>query len=399
MTQPPQKIATPLPRRSAPNTHRDAGLNWMKIIDRFGYRYLGTTSILSTVRATRWNPEWLLSIDAAGTPRIFRNRCPHNQNILLKPDPHPKHDDDGLELHRRETITCGFHAWSISAVDGNVKRCGYMNLKPEDLPADSRQCDPSRRELFPWRGLVFELGQHADVARERLKSALDFVDEKTGDLFDFKRFTLRWSRSYRQRADLVMSIVNYLDIDHVPLHAKNLAKLVDTKEGYTHAESDTAVVQWMKLNPNWLSGDDSLAKKYQRLGLSKDTPWGACWVTTDFGLMLEAYPGVRVVSQCFPDPDDPLACTFHHDFYYDPLVTGEVGTEFISLHQALFNDTGNEDEGWCANATERVRSLIAEGRGDKSWGVLNPEKENFGPWFYNHVEDKLAALHAFEGGE
>lgn len=369
-------------RRCPPNLHVRYGQHWDRVLDTFGYRYAGcTTGQHGSVRATSWRPDLVLAVSETGHPRLYENRCSHNGNRLVRPET----GNGVLGVKRSEAIVCDYHGWVVKAEDGTLRRCGHMPFGPKDLEPEDQQCRPSAEPMV-WRGLVFELGQDEEAARRSLMRTFSFIEQRAPHLFRFDRYELRLSVRAIQRGGALMSIENYLDIDHVFRHQMSLASLVDCTT-YYHEAIDEAVLQWMDPNPDWIDRESDLAKGYHRAGLPVPLPCGAAWLTTEFGFMAEEYPGVLVASQCFPHPDDPLVCDFYHDFYYPPALPERA----IKAHQTIFHRTGDEDDEWVGNATDDVRRLIARGLGDRARGYLGA-KENYAHWYTNGAERLLNRL-------
>lgn len=359
-------------RRGTPKLHLEYGKHGNQVLATNGYFYIGDSRRVNSRRAPLWRSNRILSVDSRGVPVVFQNVCPHAGNRLVTPSLMP-HTITG------HPIVCSWHSLSFHD-DGVIKRCGHMDLHPGMLPEKS--CPQSQIHL--WQGLVFELGKNTKEANDRLSSSLEFVDQEARDIFDFGQYWLKHSVADPQQADALTSMVNYLDIRHLPRHPKTLAPLVDM-EKYEHVGSDHGVIQRMGFNREWLNTE--LGKLYQESGLP--TPkYGAAWFTSPEGFMLEWYPGVIVVSQCLPDPQDPRRCTFYHDFYYHEGVS----EAFIELHQLIFKQTGKEDHDWCQASTDHIWTLLAEGKGDKPWGFIDPLMENYARRYYEHAERLLREL-------
>ncbi|TXH01064.1 MAG: hypothetical protein E6P95_02560 [Candidatus Moraniibacteriota bacterium] len=378
-------------RRFGANFHRHYGEQWMNVLCKSGYIFMGDSRTPGTRWAPPWNPTRVLTVPYDGKPVIWRNACPHNGKRLVKATDMP------VAVNFGQPLVCGFHSLSFDHV-GQIRQCGHMTgVSAKELP--EQRCKVSPHFVWPGQDLVFELGQNADRAKQELHASLAFVDEAGRGLFDFADYRLHCSLAVPQKADALMSIVNYLDIRHVRNHRETLAPLVDVND-YQHRASDSGagVIQFMGVNPTVLFTD--LGKFYQRAELP-DPEYGAAWMTTPLGWMLEAYlppHGVIVVSQCFPHPERWWECTFYHDFYYHKEhvkqyhLAADKRKTFIGEHQDIFKRTGDEDELWCGEATEYLRSLAAEGRGGEAWGFLDPGQENYGHWYYQVAEERLREL-------
>ncbi len=374
----------PLLRRYGANFHRLYGEQGMAVLRQNGYIFMGDSRTPGTRWAPPWNPTRVLTVPYNGKPVIWRNECPHNKKRLVQPTAMP------VSVNFGQPIVCGFHHLSFNQA-GVIRGCGRMELAVGALPVD--RCEESPH--YEWQGLVFELGQNADRAEERLRQSLAFATEAGEGLFDFTDYVPHCSVEALQRADALMSIVNYLDIRHIPSHKGTLAPFVNTND-YTHRGSDAGVIQFMGLNPSFLS-EHPLGKLYVQSGLGA-LRYGAAWLTTPEGLMIEWYPGVLVVSQCFPHPLDPMACIFHHLFYYHRAVLRLMDDDpanpysYVRAHQPVFKGTGDEDELWCSEATANLVAMAAEGRGGEEWGFFDPAQENYGRWYYQMAEKRLREL-------
>lgn len=361
-------------RRGSPELHLLFGQRWTELLEMRGAFYLGDTTRRKTQRVNRVRPTRVLAIDAAGNPQVYANVCLHGGKQLITPK-------SGLHFREGETIQCEWHKSTYASDCGRLIRPGVMKIPIEALP--ETECPKS--EILVWQNrLVFELGRDVIAARSSLELALGFIAERAGDVFDFRNYQLRKSVEAPQVADALTTLVNYLDIRHLAGHADTLGRLVDIQD-YTHESNPYAVIQRMGLNPTWLDGDSEWVKKYYKSGLSRDLRYGAVWVMTVDGLMLEWYPGVIVMSQCLPSASDPWCSVLHHDFYYHERASDE----FVQAHQRVFHQTGNEDEAWCGEASEHLLARIAEGYGSEEWGFLDPEQENYARWLYDHVQAAL----------
>ncbi|TXG80640.1 MAG: hypothetical protein E6R14_08930 [Thermomicrobiales bacterium] len=361
-------------RRASPALHLAFGERWPALLEARGSFYLGDNSRRQTQRVNLVRPGRILAIDAAGNPMIYENACLHGGKRLITPR-------RGLHYREGETLQCEWHRTTYRADCGQLVRPGAMKIPIESLP--ERTCE--RSELVVWQNrLVFELGRDVIAARSSLELALRFIGEEAGDVFDFRDYRLQVSLDAPQAADMLTTLVNYLDIRHLCGHADTLGQLVDLSD-YTHAGNPYAVVQRMGLHPGWLDGDSEWVKKYYKSGLARELRYGAVWVMTADGLMLEWYPGVIVVSQCLPDPGNPWRSTLHHDFYYHTKAL----PEFVAAHQKIFLRTGDEDESWCSEATDHLIERIADGRGDSEWGFLDPAEENYARWLYDLATARL----------
>lgn len=364
--------------RGSPNLHRAFGQRWPAVLEAGGSFYLGDTARRETQRVNSVRPKRILAIDEAGNPKVYANACLHGGKRLITPK-------RGLHFKTGTVLQCEWHKSTYQADCGRLIRPGAMKIAVDRLAETA--CPTS--EVVVWQNrLVFELGRDADGARRRLEQALCFISEKAADVFDFRDYMLQASIDSPQRSDMLTTLVNYLDIRHLGGHADTLGRLVSLAE-YTHVANDVCVIQRMGLNPLWLDDDSEWVKKYYKSGLPRALPYGAVWAMTADGLMLEWYPGVIVVSQCLPDPDDPLRSVLHHDFYYH----ARASQEFIQAHQKVFFQTGDEDEAWCGEATDHLVERIAEGRGDEEWGFLDPEQENYARWLYDIAETRLRTAH------
>lgn len=381
-------MANSVIRRYSPNFHKRYGEQWMMVLRRNGYIFMGDSRTPGTRWAPPWNPTRVLTVPYNGKPVIWRNACPHNKKRLVQPTSMP------VSVNFGQPIVCGFHHLSFNQ-SGVIRGCGRMQLAVGALPEG--HCEESRHYEWQGQGLVFELGENADRAEERLHQSLTFASEAGEGLFDFTDYVPYCSVEALQRADALMSIINYLDIRHVPSHKDTLAPVVDTND-YTHRGNDAGVIQFMGLNPNFLT-KHPLGQLYVQSGLP--TPnYGAAWLTTPEGLMIERYPGVLVVSQCFPHPTDPMKCVFHHLFYYHKAVLRFVDEDaplgnphlYVRAHQMVFKGTGDEDEGWCSEATADLEAMMMEGRGGEEWGFFDPDQENYGRWYYQMAEGRLREL-------
>lgn len=379
-----QGPSEPLLRRYGANFHRHYGERWMEVLRQNGYIFMGDSRTPGTRWAPPWNPTRALAVPYNGQPVIWRNICPHNGKRLVQPTAMP------ISVNFSQPIVCEFHHMSFSQT-GVIRGCGRMVLSVGALPEG--RCEESR--VYPWQGLVFELGRNADRAEKRLRQSLAFALEEGDNLFNFTDYVPHCSVTAPQRADALMSVVNYLDILHVPSHKDTLALLVDTND-YAHRGNDAGVIQFMGLNPNFLT-KHPLGQLYVQSGLP--TPrYGAAWLTTPEGFMIEWYPGVLVVSQCFPHPLDPMRCIFYHLFYYHKTVLKirnedpENPYPYVREHQDVFKKTGDEDERWCSEATINLRVMTEEGREGEEWGFLEPARENYGRWYYQMAEERFCEL-------
>lgn len=361
-------------RRGSPDLHRLFGERRTELLEMRGSFYLGDTARRKSQRVNRVRPMRILAIDAAGNPRIYANACLHAGKQLITPKP-------GLHLREGDVIQCDWHRSTYEADCGRLVRPGAMKIGVDALPES--EC-PKSEQLVWQNRLVFELGRDVIAARGSLELALGFITQETGDIFDLRDYVLRRSVEAPQTADALTTLVNYLDIRHLGGHADTLGRLVDVTR-YTHVGNPYAVVQRMGLSPSWLDGDSEWVKKYYKSGLPRDLAYGAVWVMTEGGLMLEWYPGVIVVSQCLPHPDDPWCSVLHHDFYYHERASDE----FVQAHQRVFLQTGSEDEAWCSESSEHLIARIAEGLGSEEWGFLDPEEENYARWLYDRAAAAL----------
>lgn len=358
--------------RGSPNLHRAFGQRWPAVLEAGGSFYLGDNSRRPSKRVNLVREKRILDITADGQATVYRNACLHGGKRLITPKL-------GLCFDDREVIQCAWHQSQYRC--GQLIRPGAMKIAVERLP--ETECPKS--EVFVWQDrLVFELGRDEGGARQTLERALRFISEVAGDVFDFRDYQLQVSLREPQAADALTTLVNYLDIRHLGGHADTLGRLVNLA-GYTHAANDVAVVQRMGLNALWFEGDSEWVKKYYKSGLPRDLRSGAVWAMTADGFMLEWYPGVIVVSQCLPHPDDPWCSILHHDFYYHR----QASPEFIKAHQDIFLQTGQEDEAWCSEATDHLVERIAEGQGDEEWGFLDPDQENYARWLYDIASARL----------
>lgn len=368
-------------RRSAPNLAEEYGRHWPALLERQGYFYVGKCEP-GTLRVPAWRPDRVVAVDPDGHPSVWENACRHHGLHLI-----PASDD--LKYHPwNGKIKCPWHAMEYGPT-GEVKTPGLIRLRLEELP--ERACP--KMETFVWQGLIFELGQATISARSELEESLGYVTQVAGEIFDFRDYKLERSVCAPQRlengetADAHTSIDNFLDVTHVPRHEKTLSPLVDIRStGYSYMPKDKypdkVAVQFMDPHRDWQTTE------FGRLFLECDIPVPACgaaWVTTRMGLMLEYYPGVIVVSQCFPHPERWWECTFYHDFYYHKRAS----EKFINCHQGIFDKTGLEDLIWCSGATRHIRNLIARGRGGLPWGLFDRRAENFGKWYSDSVRELL----------
>lgn len=361
-------------RRGRPDLHLALGQRWQRELEASGSFYLGDNARRRTARVNACRPDRILAIDVAGNAMVYANHCLHAGRRLLPPSM-------GMHFHEGDLIRCSWHNSTYQTACGTLQRTGVMKIAVDTLPEQSCR----RSEIIVWQNrLVFELGRDASRSSERLTEALDFIRKETGDAFDFQNYRLRRTVVSPQMADMLTTLVNFLDIRHLRNHADTLGRLIDL-DGYTHAANRYAVVQRMSINPEWLDDDTEWVKKYHKSGLSKDLIDGAVWAMTADSLMLEWYPGVIVVSQCLPRSDDPRYSVLHHDFYYHERALDE----FVDAHQAVFTKTGREDELWCGDSTEHLWERIAEGRGNEEWGFLDPEQENYADWLYRTVGKRL----------
>lgn len=371
-------------RRDSPNLVEQYGRQWRGVMEQHGYFYMGDTGHLGTLRVPSWRPSRVVAVDPEGNPSVWENACRHHGLQLI-----PSHD--WLQYQSWDgKIKCPWHAMEYGP-QGEVKTPGLARIRLVDLP--ERHCPT--KEILVWQGLIFELGQRPS-ARSELKESLNSVSRVAGEVFDFREYRLRKSVRAPQvlpngeAADAHTSIDNYTDVTHVPRHAGNLAQLVDlSSAAYTYfpkdKEPEKAAVQFMRPHRDWRM--TQFGQRYSDCGMP-EPPCGAAWVTTRMGLMLEYYPGVIVVSQCFPHPERWWECTFYHDFYYHQLASDE----FIDCHQDIFEKTGQEDLLWCSGATRHIRNLIEQGQGDRPWGFFDPRAENFGPWYSREVRQFLMNL-------
>lgn len=379
MAPPMQSLAL---RRDPPNFVKEYGQRWRGLLEKRGYFYIGDTGYPGTLRVPSWRPSRVLAVDPDGQPTIWENGCRHRGPKLV-----PAHDTL-VHLPWNYEIKCPWHAMQYGS-KGEVKSTGLIRLRLDQLPEQS--CPT--KEILVWQGLVFEIGQHPS-ARAELEGSLNYVSRVTGEVFDFRDYVLK--KSVRapqvlldgQTADAFTSVDNFLDVTHVPRHVKNLAELVDlSSAAYTFfprdEDPDKVVVQFMRPHRNWRMTE--FGQRYSDCGMP-EPPCGAAWVTTRMGLMLEYYPGVIVVSQCFPHPERWWECIFYHDFYYHKLADDR----FIECHQDIFDRTGKEDLLWCSGATGHIRDRIEQDLGDEPWGVFDPRAENFGPWYSREVRKLLA---------
>lgn len=368
-------------RRDPPNFVMQHGLRWRGLLEQRGYFYVGDTGHPGTLRVPSWRPSRVVAVDPDGEPTVWENGCRHHGLQLV-----PAYDTL-VHLPWNHEIKCPWHAMKYGP-RGEVTSPGIIRLTLDQLPEHT--C-PSK-EILMWQGLVFELGQDP-AARFELAGSLAYVELVAGHVFNFQDFVLKKSVRAPQvlpdgrTADAFTSTDNYLDVTHVPRHAGNLAQLVDLgSAAYTYFPEgetpDKVVVQFMRPHRDWRMTE--FGQRYSDCGMP-DPPCGAAWVTTRMGLMLEYYPGVIVVSQCFPHPERWWECTFYHDFYYHKLA----GDRFIECHQDIFDQTGQEDLLWCSGATQHIRDRIEQGRGHEPWGFFDPRAENFGPWYSRQVRELL----------
>ena len=361
-------------RRGSPELHLAFGQHWTELLETRGSCYLGDNARRQTARVTPGRPDRILAIDVARNATVYANHCLHAGKRLLSPSM-------GLRFHESDVIRCSWHHSTYRTACGTLERPGAMEIPIEVLP--EKAC--RRSKVVVWQNrLVFELGSDVIAAQPSLELALDFIQRETGEAFDFHDYVLRRTVVSPQMADLLTTLVNYLDIRHLGGHGDTLGQLVDLSD-YTHAANPYAVVQRMGLNPEWLDGDSEWVKKYYKSGLPRKLRYGAVWAMTCDGLMLEWYPGVIVVSQGRPRPDDPWCSTLYHDFYYHK----QASEEFILAHQPVFEKTGREDELWCGEASEHLAEMIANGVGSEEWGFLDPVQENYARWLYDIAAERF----------
>lgn len=367
-------ITSAVARRGAPALHQFANHNWQRVVEQFGAFYMGSSSaeFAGTQQVRPWRQKQVLAVSSDGEARVYSNHCVHAGKQLLSVN----HD---LNFHREQTIRCPWHWVTYAPSNGEIIRTGAMHINKKEL--SEKACRQSA--THEWQELIFDLGtKDVESKRSHLAASLKFVEEVAPHLFNFSQYRLRETKTEVQRADVVTSLVNYLDIRHVPSHATTLGPLVNMREYVSHKSPDNScVVQLMGGKQQWVQSDSPYARELRHCGIAVGK-WAAAWVTFDFGLMLEYYPGVIVVSQCFPNKDNPWQCTFYHDFFYHESASPEL----IDIHQALFKETGDEDEAWCADAAFLMQERIAEGREDEPWGFIDPECENFARWFYERVQ-------------
>lgn len=368
---PPQRS---IERRGTPNLHLEYGKRWGEVLNKDGYFYMGDTRDFGTRRSPHWRPSRVLRVTEQGEPIIWRNACPHNMKQLVQPTDLPE------KAYSSASISCPWHRLSLNQ-EGEVQRTGQMKIDIDALP--EQRC--SRSEHHVWQGLVFELGKNTERARQNLVESLAFVDQVAGHIFDLTHYRLMRSVTCPQKADALTSMINYLDIRHIPGHRDTLFPIVDMKD-YRHWANDAGVMQVMGLRQEWLDKEE-LGNMFAAADLPVPTQ-GAAWFTSPLGFMLEWYPGVIVVSQCLPDRQNPMRCTFHHDFFYDERMS----TFYIAGHQEVFKKTGDEDDVWCGEATANLEALIEEGQGAKPWGFLDPDQENYATWYYERAEKEINAL-------
>lgn len=375
MAQPVFGIQKNVEPRLPPQLHLEYGKYWDQVRHHYGYTYLGSAGQLGSLRAPHWSPSRVVAVSPKGEVSLWRNACTH---ALMRLVPASR------KLHYEPwgDVKCFVHHQTV-APTGNVIRCGAIPTRPDAIPQS--RCPQFKHEV--WRGLVFELGQNAQSASTEFFATLAFIEANDRGIFDFSRTTLAHSMYSYQKAGGLVTLDNYAEVRHFDRHPTTLGPLLTREYQFAPAQGDPikeAVIQFMGFNEKWL--DTPLGRLYQKCELALPT-YGAAWVTTRMGFMLERYPGVIVVSQLFtPDPNRWWECVLYHDFYFEAGVT----LEYIKQFLAAFKKTGKEDEYWCHLMTENFRSLITDGLANESYGYHDMDRENFGPWVQRE------ALHLIE---
>lgn len=390
--------------------HKIHGERIMEHLRKAGSIYLGPAYGREPFTfATQAFPEVCYHSDGQGTVRGHKNACSHFKYPLIggnKSVPGDKLDTFNWK-HPGELTVCPFHSVSFDLGSGACKGLGAVKL-PENL--DQSILDLEKEDtLIVQNGFVFRLGdKDPEEAARSLRDGFTFIGDFFPGLFSIDGgdnwFGGGEFRSIRekQKADALTGEENFLDILHVPLiHPDSLGRLC-TIDGYQSAHNDDVIVQWVPLSEQFR---DDVLLSYSRTfwqAIGEDgllqcprtgVPLGAVWVTfRQTGLMLEWYPGVIVVSQCFPGrsdvagyENDPRRSTFFHHFYYQ--VFG--GEEIVDAHQELFKLTGDEDEYFCSGASSAIFNEIERGNGEKTFGFACAQYEDYASMFYRDMEKFL----------
>lgn len=397
------KILVPDGMRGPYGLHQTHGLEIMDKLRDHGSIYLGPAfSDRPFTFATQAFPEVCYFSDGQGTVRGHDNACSHYKHSLIMGD-----RLDKLNRKRSGGVTvCPFHAVTFDLESGACKGLGRAKL-PEGF--DMAALDLERQDLFVQNGFVFRLGDKAQTkALEAVLGGFDLVESVFPGLFSINGRNERISgkqfiaKSYPQNADALTSVVNFLDILHVPFIHPNSLGRVCSIDGYRHRANEHAIVQWVPLNERFRNDSastystafwDSLGENSLLTCPDTGKTVGAVWVTfRKTGLMLEWYPGVIVISQCFPGwvhkpghENDWRRSTFFHHFYYEDFA----GEQLIAGHQELFEETGDEDEVRCTGTSNTIFQQIARGKEMSPFGFACAQFEDYATMFYRDVARML----------
>ncbi len=388
----------PSGRRGPYGLHEAHVRKIMDVLRKKGAIYLGPAyGSQPFTFATKAFPEVCYHSNGRGDVRGHTNACSHNKYPLITGE----QLDQRISKQPGELTVCPFHSLAFDLGTGNCVGYSAATL-PKGIAPTELSLKPEN--ITVCNGFVFRLGDDDPEGVEfALREAFASVDEVFPGLFSIDAGNPSISGyefraiSEPQHADVLTGLINYLDIFHIAsIHPQSLGQ-VCTIEGYQSLCNEHVIVQWLPLK-NRLDPDRSRygMEFWSALGESSfltspvtNELLGAVWVTfRQSGLMLEWYPGVIVVSQCFPGwsddashENDPRRSTFHHHFFYEDMAD----EAFIRAHQDLFKVTGDEDEKFCRGTSAAIFREIERGKGDTHFGFACSQYENYATQFYVDV--------------